>query len=238
MTTAVLVDGGFFVKIHTAAWRKHVGDREAQPEPEDVASAVHELAIESVKLAAGKGREPNDLYRILFYDCPPFAEGKHNPVTNQFTDFSKTATAEFRRALHEALKKKRKVALRFGRLSAKPTWIIRRDKTADILRRGADALPVEESDVALDIRQKGVDMKIGLDIAALAFKKMVSQIVLVSGDSDFVPAAKLARREGIDFVLNSMGNPINTDLNEHVDGLIRLKPNFPQIGHAQQDHVV
>gem|GEM_PF-4187965 len=30
---------------------------------------------------------------------------------------------------------------------------------------------MEESDVALDVRQKGVDMKIGLDIAALAFKK-------------------------------------------------------------------
>jgi len=41
-------------------------------------------------------------------------------------------------------------------------------------------------------------MRIGLDIASLAYKRQVNQVVLISGDSDFVPAAKLARREGID----------------------------------------
>ncbi len=29
-------------------------------------------------------------------------------------------------------------------------------------------------------------MRIGLDIASLAYKKQVNQIVLISGDSDFV----------------------------------------------------
>ena len=47
-------------------------------------------------------------------------------------------------------------------------------------------------------------MRIGLDIASLAYEKQVNQLVLISGDSDFVPAAKLARREGIDFVLDPM----------------------------------
>ena len=62
-------------------------------------------------------------------------------------------------------------------------------------------------------------MKIGLDIASLAFKKQVDKIVLISGDSDFVPAAKLARREGIDFVLDPLFSPIKPDLFEHIDGL-------------------
>jgi uncharacterized LabA/DUF88 family protein len=44
-------------------------------------------------------------------------------------------------------------------------------------------------------------------------------MVLVAGDSDFVPAAKMARREGIDFILDTMGAPIPTDLREHVDGV-------------------
>ncbi len=39
-------------------------------------------------------------------------------------------------------------------------------------------------------------MRIGLDIASLAYKQQVEQIVLVAGDSDFVPAAKLARVDG------------------------------------------
>ena len=32
-------------------------------------------------------------------------------------------------------------------------------------------------------------MRIGIDIASLAFKQQVTQIVLIAGDSDFVPAA-------------------------------------------------
>lgn len=62
-------------------------------------------------------------------------------------------------------------------------------------------------------------MRIGLDIASMAFKRQVAQIILVAGDSDFVPAAKLARREGFDFVLDPMWAQIRPDLHEHIDGL-------------------
>ena len=34
-----------------------------------------------------------------------------------------------------------------------------------------------------------------------------------------MPAAKLARREGIDFILDPMWNAISPDLFEHIDGL-------------------
>ena len=37
--------------------------------------------------------------------------------------------------------------------------------------------------------------------------------------ADFVPAAKLARREGIDFVLDPMWRQVPPGLNEHIDGL-------------------
>ena len=62
-------------------------------------------------------------------------------------------------------------------------------------------------------------MKIGLDILTLALKQQVEQIVLIAGDSDFVPAAKMARREGIDFVLDPLGNKIKDNLSLHIDGL-------------------
>ena len=45
-------------------------------------------------------------------------------------------------------------------------------------------------------------------------------ILYISGDSDFVPAAKQARREGIDFILAPMKAAIKSDLFEHIDGLI------------------
>ena len=62
-------------------------------------------------------------------------------------------------------------------------------------------------------------MKIGIDIATLALRQQVDTIVLIAGDSDFVPAAKLARREGIDFILDSMRVPVSPNLFEHIDGL-------------------
>ena len=78
---------------------------------------------------------------------------------------------------------------------------------------------VTEKDFILDIKQKTIDMKLGTDIASMALKHQVDQIILIAGDSDFVPAAKLARREGVDFILDPMGNAINEDLNEHIDGI-------------------
>lgn len=78
---------------------------------------------------------------------------------------------------------------------------------------------LKEDDFQLEIQQKGVDMRIGLDIASLAQKGLVDQIVLIAGDSDFVPAAKHARREGIDFILDPMWHTIKSSLNMHIDGL-------------------
>ncbi|WP_416827470.1 NYN domain-containing protein, partial [Helicobacter ganmani] len=74
-------------------------------------------------------------------------------------------------------------------------------------------------------KQKGVDMKIGIDIARLSFQKIVEKIVLISGDSDFVPAAKLTRTEGLHFTLDPMGNNIKSDLQEHIDWLHTTLPN-------------
>lgn len=73
--------------------------------------------------------------------------------------------------------------------------------------------------VSLGLRQKGVDMRIGVDIASLTLKKQATTLILVAGDSDFVPAAKLARREGMEFILDPLWQQVNADLFEHIDGL-------------------
>lgn len=118
------------------------------------------------------------------------------------------------------LKEKRKFALRLGFLAAEEASYVLDNKVLKKLFRGEiDISSIKEDDFMISMRQKGVDMKIGLDIASLAYKKQVDQIILVAGDSDFVPAAKLARREGIDFILDPMGNTINPNLFEHIDGL-------------------
>lgn len=98
-------------------------------------------------------------------------------------------------------------------------YIFSPDTVKKLCRKALTVDDLSDQDLVLNMRQKGVDMKIGIDIATFAYKKLVDQIVLISGDSDFVPAAKLARTEGIDFILDSLGMHINENLVEHIDGL-------------------
>lgn len=88
-----------------------------------------------------------------------------------------------------------------------------------LLRKQIHFSDLTDDDFVYDVKQKGTDMRVGLDIASVSYKRQADQIVLVAGDSDFVPAAKLARREGVDFILDPMWSPIAEDLHEHVDGL-------------------
>lgn len=79
-------------------------------------------------------------------------------------------------------------------------------------------------------------MRIGLDIASLTLKRQADIIILVSGDADFVPAAKLARREGVRFVLDPLWQDVSSDLFEHIDsltsGLPRPRRNRVRPGNA------
>jgi len=211
MPTAVLVDGGFFIK----RYRQIYTNKADQTAPK-VAKILHEICL---KHLSSSQKEVRSLYRIFYYDCPPLSKKVHNPINKKAIDFSKTSEAIFRHGLHMELRKLRKVALRLGRLSDSGTWQIRSDKLKELLSGKITIDNIQETDLSYDAKQKGVDMKIGLDIASLSYKKLVKQIVLIAGDSDFTPAAKLARREGIDFILDPMWNPINPDLHEHIDGL-------------------
>jgi len=121
---------------------------------------------------------------------------------------------------HSALLKKRSIAFRRGELLESSAGYMLNSDSLKRLCCGEIALTdLTEQDFYLDIIQKGVDMRIGLDIASIAQKKQADQIVLIAGDSDFVPAAKHARREGIDFILDPMWHTVKDNLNEHIDGL-------------------
>ena len=73
----------------------------------------------------------------------------------------------------------------------------------------------------------------------IELKGFVDRIVLISGDSDFVPAAKLARREGIDFILDSMGANVESNLFEHIDGLeSSVKKKSPKKTTTKKSSVV
>lgn len=170
--------------------------------------------------------------------APPLSKKVHNPVTKRAVDFSKTPTGIWRSEFHAEMRKTRKVALRLGYLNEESgRWILKEDPFKKILRNELVVSNLSEGDVHYKVDQKGVDMRIGLDIASLTFKRLVDQIILVAGDSDFVPAAKLARREGIDFILDPMGKSIRPDLHEHSDVCSIFMKNAEQSSETDDFYV-
>jgi len=202
---AVLVDGAFFV----ARYKYLTGNK--KPSAEDCAKAMYERA--------GWHSQGCELYRVFYYDCPPLDHNITNPISKKTIKLGRTEIAKFGTSLHEELRSMRKVALRMGVVRDGKKWLIKPPVTKKILEGKLSVGQIQHDHIKPEMTQKGVDMKIGLDIASLAFKRQVRRIVLISGDSDFVPAAKLARREGVDFVLDSMGMDIKGELFEHIDGL-------------------
>ncbi|HVW62774.1 MAG TPA: NYN domain-containing protein [Puia sp.] len=211
-TVAVLIDGGFFLKryydLYTGA---------AAHSAETIAKNICRAAMKHVSTR-------HDLYRIFYYDCSPLDKRVHNPVSGNAIDFSKTNLFRLRLELFEERKKKRKVALRLGRIKDTGAWQIYPSKVKALLKGQIAISDIQDNDVFYEMRQKGIDMKIGIDIASLSLKKQVNQIILISGDEDFVPASKLARREGIDFILDPLWNHIDPNLFEHIDGLNSTSP--------------
>lgn len=166
----------------------------------------------------GKNEESKTLYRIFYYDCLPSGKKVFNPITRKTVDLSKTELYSWMHNFINTLRSQRKVALHLGKLSdAHAGYYLSVDTTKKLIQGRIEEL--EEKHLQLKVEQKGVDMKLGIDVASLVLKKQVDQIILISGDSDFVPAAKLARREGIDFVLDPLWAHVSPDLFEHIDGM-------------------
>lgn len=84
-----------------------------------------------------------------------------------------------------------------------------------ISKNGTRALAA--NDLVPNIEQKGVDLRIGLDIARLSIRQLAQVIVVVTGDSDMIPAFKFARREGVRVYLDHMGHGVKRDLKAHTD---------------------
>lgn len=213
-TVAIFVDAGFFSRKFTK-----LADPSMSEAPDRLAKAMWHYWIKHVDRKNGE-----ELYRIYYYDCPPLSHKAHHPITNQLIDFSKSDITRYNSALHEALLRQPYVASRMGKLSTTGNeWgFIRKDKIHNfnkLIRGEIDSSQIDPNNVSIRPIQKGVDMKLGIDIASVVLKKLADKIVLISGDSDFVPAAKLARIEGAHFILDAMGRKVNGDLAEHIDGL-------------------
>lgn len=198
---AILLDGGFLTKKLYVKLGRH-------PTADDIVNECDRLR----GLPALAGYE---LLRIYYYDAPPSSESLKTPVTKTPLNLTTTERYRLSQSLYDQLILKPHFALRMGETHLSPIkWRVK-PKIAKQLIKAPRALADEDFD--LDLSQKGVDMRVGLDMARLAFRETIRSVVVVTGDSDFVPAFKLARREGMKVILETMGHNVRTELRAHSD---------------------
>lgn len=203
---AVLVDGGFYLKRA----KNLRGDKS----PKDRADELARYCRDHVK------HENAELYRIYYYDCDPLGKKVFHPLLNRTIDLKKSDQYKWKNDFFDCLAKKRKLAIRKGQeLDGSCEYVLKRSVSKDIVRGKRSLESLSEADYILDVQQKGVDIRIGLDLALIAHRGFADQVVVITGDSDFVPAAKYARRNGLDFILDPMWHDIRPDLSIHVDGM-------------------
>jgi len=196
---AILLDGGFVTKKLQSKLGRFPTGADVGQECQRIGQHAH-LAN-------------RDLLRIYFYDAFPAKDRLTNPIDGSGLDLS--ATNEFRQhmSLLDTLELMPNFAVRRGEVVVHG-WKLGDNAFKSMIK---NPRPPLARDIVPDLEQKGVDLRIGLDIARLALREMVDIIVVVSGDSDLVPAFRFARREGVRVFLDHLGHGVRRDLKAHAD---------------------
>jgi hypothetical protein len=198
----ILLDGGFVTK----RLRERLG---RPPVSEDVLA-------ECARIGSHPSVTGHDLLRVYFYDAPPADGVLVNPLDGSRLDLGESSTCAAARQLHDRLELCPDFALRMGEVVVHG-WQVGSRARQDLTKTRRSLKP---RDLVPVIQQKGVDLRIGLDIARLALRRLVELIVVVTGDSDLVPAFRFARREGIRVYLDHLGGPVRRQLKAHADRIL------------------
>ena len=196
---SILIDGGFYVQKFK--------EREGRlPNANDIENEIAVIMAETQKKTGANCKDI--LFRVFYYDCSPFDGKVKKPGDTVETDYSQTKAYTAKERVLKSLAQKERFAVRLGELSF--------DGWSEV-KKTDPATGVETTNYVPKLRQKGVDMKVGLDMAYMALKHTVDKVVLVAGDSDFVAPMKFVRREGLQVYLYSMGHKVKAKLIEHSD---------------------
>jgi len=201
---AILLDGGFVTKKLSKKLKHY-------PTSDDIEAHVN-------KIVAHDALRNLELLRVYFYDAPPSQEILTNPLDGNELRLGETDRFKEAKRLIDKLEMLPDFALRQGETVAHG-WKLG-DKALKSMAEKKRA--PEAHDFIPNIEQKGVDLRIGLDIARLSLREMVGAIVVVTGDSDFIPAFKFARREGVRVYLDCMDHGVVRDLKAHTDLVLKF----------------
>ena len=198
MNTAVLIDGAFLRKKFPAAFKRDIS-------AENVRLFAQDLLVKF-------NLPPDDLHRMYYYDCEPCTAKTSKPVTNHAFLFEKTAQYTSGMKLLSDIKKLDFFAVREATLQSSG-WKLK--------KVAYNKQPLEDDDFEPELHQKGVDIKIGLDLAWISYNHVAERVIFVTGDSDFIPAIKTARRNGIFVYLVTLNHMVRTELPDNCDVCVR-----------------
>ncbi|WP_233707550.1 NYN domain-containing protein [Helicobacter bizzozeronii] len=141
------------------------------------------------------------------------------PISKKQLSLDQDDVAQYRTELLKMLKQKPYFSVRLGRLhlDKRNKWVLNPEVLKKLLSGKKSVKDLKDEDFQLNLRQKMVDMKIGLDIASLAIKKQAEKVVLITNDSDFVPTIKFAKQEGMIVQLDPLRQDVAEDLSPHID---------------------
>lgn len=186
MKIALLIDGGFFSKA--------VGSALGVRWP--LADVIYRNALAL--------KEPDEeLLRIFYYDSRPYKGRQTHPVTQQVIDYAQVPAAHAREQFLSDLGKLDYVALRCGEVRARG-WALTETYVRSLA--GSGPRTPGAGDYEIRFEQKGVDMRLGIDVATLSLNRYVDRILIASNDTDLIPAFKLARRHGVQVIVPQVGS--------------------------------
>lgn len=217
MKAAILIDGGYLLK-RLPSLRPDVAANDAAQVDHAIGQLV-DAHLRQLNQTACQGNPQALLYRCFYYDALPYRDRGHLPISKKAIDYGKSDLAVFRLALFDLLRRRPSFAVRLGEVRRERGWILKDKVQADLLAGRKQVADLTDADFEPGFRQKAVDMRIGVDIASITLKRQADTVVLVAGDSDFVPAAKLARREGMRVILDPLGRSVEAGLFEHIDAV-------------------
>ena len=152
-----------------------------------------------------------EYYRIFFYTAKPL---KDSEIMEQLRSTTKKESYQRYLDAQGVPNKIYNIATSFLSEIVKEDFIALRTGKMQVRGVGTEGRP--------DIVQKQVDMLIGLDISEVSYNKHADKIVVVSKDTDMIPALKTARINGLSVILANFKeeNYLSADIITHSD-LIR-----------------
>lgn len=185
-----------------------------------------------------KHLSPTDiLQQLYYYDAIPFNGYGEHPMTGHI-DFSHTPLVDKKNRFLKSIKNARDFVVRLGCSSwSSGEWMLDNSKLGELAAGEIGWDDIDPKDIYPNIRQKGVTVLMGIDAAAIAFKRLADKVVILGNDMELAPVAQVLKSTGIKVYLDPMWTKASDALREAVDGVSNQLPRPSRDMNGHKVHV-